>query len=84
MKTCATCKHWNRSRPYQSGYGLGIGTCDAVVQFWAATEWNEDGDARVFMPEHKDKKAFVQDGSDYYAELLTMPDFGCIQHEEKQ
>jgi hypothetical protein len=28
-----------------------------------------------------DAKAFVQDGSQYCAELVTGPDFGCVLHE---
>ena len=50
--------------------------------FWDATEWNSDGD-RVLIEKYKNTRAFVQDGSDYNAVLLTKADFGCTQHEPK-
>mgnify|MGYP001350270383 CR=1 FL=1 len=80
MNTCKTCKHWEKP---ESDYGEvpGTGKCKAVVQFWKATEWNDDYDKRSLKTEYATKLAFVQDGSDYYAELKTLPDFGCVQHE---
>ena len=83
MQTCKTCAHWV---PEEAQYGelRGIGICLAVVQFWAATEWGPDDDptdfGRLLKPEYADKLAFVKDSSDYYAELKTLPDFGCVQH----
>lgn len=80
MERCKTCKHWEKPK---SDYGEvpGTGKCKAVVQFWNATEWNEDCDERSIKSEYAGRFAFVQDGSDYYAELKTLPDFGCVQHE---
>jgi hypothetical protein len=52
-----------------------------VAQFWSATEWNAGCQNRTLRPEYAAKLAFVQDASDYYAVLKTMPDFGCVQHE---
>jgi hypothetical protein len=34
--------------------------------------------------EYANQKAFVSDGSDYYAELSTTKDFGCTEHKEKE
>jgi len=81
MGKCKTCKHWVKP---ESDYGEvpGTGNCKAVVQFWNATEWNApDYEERTLKPEYSTTLAFVQDGSDYYAELKTLPDFGCVQHE---
>ena len=83
MQTCKTCTYW---LPPESPYGeiRGVGKCQAVVQFWNATEWDYDETndfGRRLRPEYADKLAFVQDGSDYYAELKTLPDFGCVQHK---
>ena len=80
MERCKTCKHWEKP---ESDYGEvpGTGKCKAVVQFWNATKWNDDYDKRSLKPEYAGRLAFVQDGSDYYAELKTLPDFGCVQHE---
>lgn len=81
MERCKTCKHWGKPK---SDYGEvpGTGICKAVVQFWNATEWTND-DKRTLKTEYAAKLAFVQDGSYYYyyAELKTLPDFGCVQHE---
>ena len=81
MKLCETCKHWRAPEtPHDEIPGVGV--CTAVVQFWDATEW-EDGPpyGRKLLPEYATKLAFVQDGSDYRAELKTFPTFGCVQHE---
>jgi hypothetical protein len=80
MERCKTCKYWEKpERDY--GEVPGTGKCKAVVQFWKATEWNND--KRSLKPEYADKLAFVQDVSDYHAELKTLPDFGCVQHYYK-
>lgn len=79
---CETCKYWEEPEN-EFGEVPGTGTCKAVVQFWDATEWSADADARVLSKEFVGRLAFVQDGSDYYAALKTFPDFGCVQHEEK-
>jgi hypothetical protein len=80
MTTCKTCKFWE---PPENDIGEipGVGKCKAVVQFWDATEWDKDYDNRQLKPEYKSKLAFVQDGSDYYAALYTLENFGCVQHE---
>lgn len=80
---CRTCKHWELP---ESDYAEvpGTGKCKAVVQFWSATEWTEDCRVRQIKPEYKGRLAFVQDGSVCYAELKTLPDFGCVQHEKEQ
>ena len=80
MERCKTCKHWQAPEG-EYGEVPGTGKCGAVVMFWDATEWSEDYDHRTLKPEYKNKLAFAQDGSDYYAALKTMPDFGCVQHE---
>ncbi len=79
MEHCKTCKYWIKP---DSSYGEipGVGECKRVVLFWDATEWDDDG-IRTLVPEYIGRLAFVQDGSDYHAELRTMPDFGCVQHE---
>jgi len=80
MNKCKTCKFWTKP---ESEYGEvpGVGRCTAMVMFWDATEWVEDSDFRQLKPQYKQALAFVQDGSDYYAALKTLPDFGCILHE---
>lgn len=81
MNRCETCKHWEKPT---SGFGEvpGVGKCGAVAQYWRVSEWDEEGETRTLKPEYADKLAFVQDASDYYAALKTLPYFGCVQHEE--
>jgi hypothetical protein len=50
--------------------------------FWHLTDWTDEED-RVLKEKFKDDKAFVQDGSDYHADLLTLSNFGCNQFERK-
>ncbi len=79
---CKDCKHWVRADKYESGYYQGLGRCAAALMFWDCTEWKKVGEcARVLKSEYENNKAFVQDGSDYYAFLLTKPDFGCVQYK---
>jgi len=83
MELCKTCKYWEKPNS-EHGEVPGTGKCKAVVQFWDATEWVDDDeyDTRKLKPDYDKKLAFVQDVSDCFAELKTLPDFGCVQHED--
>lgn len=81
MNNCKTCRHWQQCLQYETGHSQGLGRCSAALMLWDCTEWRDDADERVLMKEHENTKAFVQDGSDYRATLLTKPDFGCVLHE---
>lgn len=83
VNRCKTCKFWDP--PISDNYGEvpGVGRCSKVVQFWDATEWDDEGYGRRLKPEFSDALAFVQDGSDFRADLYTHPAFGCIQHASK-
>lgn len=82
MNHCKTCAHWEPCNKGNVGHSQGVGRCNATPMFWDCTEWGEGGDGRVFKAEFANCKAFVQDGSDYSAVLLTLPDFGCVSHSE--
>ena len=89
MMKCETCKYWDNEE--DSNLIPNTHLCKKPVQFWDATEWTkitkEDGYDydidRHIKEEHKDLKMFVQDGSDYYASLLTRNDFFCAHWEPK-
>ena len=53
------------------------------MPLWDASENvdDEDGYVRKLTDEHKDRKFFAQDGSDYIAHVITRNDFGCAEHE---
>lgn len=86
-KICNNCKFWDITEYHPIKEGQ-IGLCTRVNMFWDSTKWDkkdiqEDLDIRSLVDECKNDKAFVQDGSDYKAELLTLPTFGCNQFEIK-
>ena len=78
MERCETCQHWQRNE-HETGSEFGLGRCKAAPMFWDATDWDEECN-RVLIQKYAGTKAFVQDGSDYSAKLLTKPDFGCVMH----
>jgi hypothetical protein len=94
MKNCKTCQYWQiKKDPYDSNIPV-IGTCSITIPFYDALEridceYIEDDEAVGFADykikeEHIKKLAFVQDGDCYAAVLYTLPDFGCVQHKDKE
>ena len=82
---CGKCKFWMKEDGGYYPSSFGLGKCGRVKLFWECTEWGympNDNYGRVLTDDAKDYKAFVQDGSDYRAELITLSDFGCVQFEE--
>lgn len=84
---CGNCKYWDAKGKEESpSWWLGeekqrsVFKCKRVKMFWDSTDWDKEGENRIFLD---DSKAFVQDGSDYYAELLTKADFFCNMWEAK-
>ena len=85
MNTCKTCKHWEPYEGREWGALRGAGICHAAKELWQASDCVEDpADAlleyRRLKPEAASVLSFVQDGSNYMAKFVTMPDFGCVQH----
>lgn len=90
MKRCATCKYWDLKTQGDQGWKIGLGQCTNVPKFYDATETPESDDpenygsgSEVLKPDFRGVKALALDGSGYCAELLTMPDFGCVSYEPK-
>lgn len=85
MNHCKTCKHW---APEGSDFGdmRGAGECNNTPAMHLVTDYHPDpldetNQYKALRPEHAAVLAMVEDGSAYYARLVTMPDFGCVQHE---
>lgn len=76
---CDKCKYWINEE-YPTNPDLKV--CSKAKPLWECSEWNDDME-RVMLPEFKDLKMFVQDGSDYRAIMLTRSDFFCAHFEEK-
>ena len=83
QQMCKNCKYWKETNSYPIE-GEKLGKCKKVQMFWNCTEWVEKGDdcVRELNKKHKDDKAFVQDGSDYIAYLITKEEFGCNQFSD--
>ena len=86
MERCKTCKHWERYKDDEYGALRGAGICHAAKELWESSESQEDPDDglleyQALKPELAGVLSFVQDGSNYMAKLVTMPDFGCVQYE---
>ena len=81
MMKCETCKYWY-DKDNRHHIIPNVHLCKKPVQYWDATEWGDVD--RQLKEEHKDLKMFVQDGSDYYASLLTRNDFFCAHWESKE
>ena len=77
---CKNCKFWKIDDDQEVD---GVHRCGAVIQLWGASEWDEEYDHRQIKKEFKSKKSFVQDGSDYKADLMTTENFGCNEFVEK-
>lgn len=85
MERCKTCKHWDpvTAEEIEGRWALiGSGGCKAARQLWDVTERPPpDYDVLTLLPEHAGLLCAVVDGSEYRAEFITMPDFGCVMHE---
>lgn len=95
-KRCETCKHWKPNDEWDVEAG-GLRACDRVVPKWIVEDRvpEELRDARYGGADDAEDAAYkaaadkvfseagavVNDGSQFRAELLTRPDFGCTLHE---
>ena len=81
---CDECKHWSKDTDNHYPESFNFGKCTRVKLFWECTKWDDspDGEYDLMLTDDAEgNKAFVQDGSDYKAELITVADFGCVQFE---
>lgn len=79
---CATCKWWGFGHkdcgddfPWSE-----LRPCGLIVHRLGYQEYDDKGE--VIPPVMPEARAYVVDGSGYYAALKTASDFGCIKHEE--
>ena len=85
MSHCKNCNYWEVGESYKE-----VNRCTYPKQLWDASEWVELEDidefgregVRVINELNKDTLAFVQDGSDYKANLFTLAEFGCVAFVE--
>ncbi len=82
---CDQCKHWESSNEWEAN-DAGFRRCLAVRERWviqdeALKNVGYDGPDGTYVTTRKNAliaaRAYVQDGSEYRADLLTGPDFFC-------
>ncbi len=82
---CDECRHWATEEWLQWDWeanGIGFRQCMAVRERWKIQDAvcdQRSGDEHIEMRKQalKATRAYVQDGSEYHAELITGPDFFC-------
>lgn len=85
---CDECKFWDRSNlEVWEGVELGFGACKGVRERWEiqdeASPKRAGEYALVRQTALKAARAYVEDGSEYHAVLITAPDFFCALHEPR-
>jgi hypothetical protein len=84
---CDQCKHWVVYDGYDwEAMNAEFGLCRGVRERWKITdEASKDriNDRELRAAALKEAKAYVQDGSEYVAQLVTAPDFFCALYEAK-
>ena len=81
-RCCANCKYWDRKYLLPDSVIGPAAICSRVRLFHDITEWSDDAEL-VLKPEHKGVRAYTTDASDYRADLITAPNFYCIEFKAK-
>ncbi len=77
---CKDCKHWDQ--PGGAGHG-GYQTCLLAATSDGCLRHLCDPPGSAQLAPVSMAKAYALDGSWYSADLITAPDFGCVQFEPK-
>lgn len=92
---CATCKHWSADDETVGweGSSIGMRQCTAAKTRWDLMDGANGGDRHIPDDEGAEviwirnrvealrkARVYVQDGSEYRAEMITGSDFGCVLH----
>jgi hypothetical protein len=83
METCKNCKWWQTKNDWDYE-GIRYDRDPNYERILNKVYAQECKSPKLKFYERPDPDgACVVDGSQYRAELLTGPDFGCVNHEEK-
>lgn len=85
MNTCKTCQWWqDDTEAHRRRSNVKNCTCPKVI--FATVDYESDAAVAEEDPHHvlSGNEAGVEDGSGYFARLITGPDFGCIHHQPKE
>lgn len=93
---CKTCRYWQESNDVYAENKLGFKKCTRIREKFRILDTLPD-EIRWGRYENKTteekfdaaskelfnkEKAYTQDASDYIANLMTSPYFGCVLHED--
>ena len=95
---CDRCNNWGRIECEGAegagweGSAIGFKICMAVRERWRiedSVDWekfkgNTDAALAAEREALRASRAYVQDGSEYVAELVTSPDFSCALFQSKE
>lgn len=82
MNKCQTCKWWAKKSDWENGKlePVDSETFEPMVMPYEVRFCTSPLLARFEFPPDKNR-ASLYDGSEYYAEIVSGPDFGCVNHE---
>lgn len=85
---CDKCKFWQYPTEAWETIQAGIGVCGGVRERWdiadeASGNRHNNDFTKVRCDALRAARAFVEDGSEYHAALVTAPDFFCALFAEK-
>lgn len=80
-KTCETCHYWGDKDEHYPNPITGLRTCHRIPHGAETTQWDDDCN-NILKPEFVGLRAFVNDASGYHAELVTLANFGCVEHKQ--
>ncbi len=97
MNRCSTCKFWSDKDESLGWEGTAVGMrqCTRALERWTIMDQANGGAKFCGSDDPADEAAwgqrrvdalrqsmvYVQDGSEYRAEMITAPDFGCVLHQ---
>ena len=84
---CENCAYWKPVDKEEVLDNVGVGSCKYAVERWDAidSDYTTHDWKTIYTLNSgfEDNKLFVEDGSEYHANLLTRKDFGCIEFLNK-
>jgi hypothetical protein len=83
---CKTCTHWQPQTEADAvRLTVPAGYCGAIPPIWDVTKrkYNSDGQQDALSPNPGTTLplAMAEDGEQYIARLVTLPEFGCVLHK---
>lgn len=85
MNQCKDCRYWGARLMH--GYvpkDVSLARCGKVRMLFNSWHFDKDTQKHVIDDDAQGVLAFAADASDYIAQLLTLPEFGCVMFKPKE